>query len=68
MYIKTLDTSSQKITDEAGKTLHNHFLCGIWKFDTLLSIVYSCYYVAIHINDTFTDTQNNYEFHCIVFL
>jgi len=36
--------SSQKITNEPGKTLHDHFWCGIWKFDTLLSITYSYYY------------------------
>jgi len=35
--------SSQKITNETGKTLHNHFWCSMWKFNTFLSIIYSWY-------------------------
>jgi len=33
--------SLQKITNETRKTLHDHFWCSIWKFDTLFSIIYS---------------------------
>jgi len=29
-----------KFTNETRKTLCNHFWCGIWKFDTLFSIIY----------------------------
>jgi len=37
--------SSQKFTNETGKTLRDHFWCGIWKFDTLLSIIYPWWYI-----------------------
>jgi len=36
--------SSKKFTNETGKTLRDHFWCGIWKFNTLFSIIYSWYH------------------------
>jgi len=39
-YVNRYLHSSQKITNETGETLCDHFWCGICKFDTLFSIIY----------------------------
>ena len=46
-----------KSTDETGKTLHDHFWWQIYKLDTLLYIMYSCYSVEQNILNLKTEVE-----------